>query len=139
MNTIAIFDIGKTNKKLFLFDESYTLVHEQSIQIPERVDEDGDTCDDEKTLTYWVRESFHQLIQNPKFNIKALNFSGFGASFVHLDKNGKPAAPLYSYLKPFPADLKEKFYTDYVADKIIARQTASPDLGGDVTTCSNVA
>jgi sugar (pentulose or hexulose) kinase len=129
MTSIAIFDIGKTNKKLFLFDEAYNLVYEQSIQIPEIKDEDGDTCDDLEALTDWVKNSFGELVQNPKFNVKALNFSGFGASFVHLGKNGKPVAPLYSYLKPFPADLKQKFYAAYGDEQTIARQTTSPDLG----------
>lgn len=40
-HVIAIFDVGKTNKKLFLFDEQYKLVFEQSQTFEETKDEDG--------------------------------------------------------------------------------------------------
>ncbi|WP_246229511.1 hypothetical protein [Mucilaginibacter humi] len=30
---IAVFDVGKTNKKLFLFDESYNIVFERSASL----------------------------------------------------------------------------------------------------------
>jgi hypothetical protein len=38
---IAVFDIGKTNKKVFLFSEQYEIVFEQSTQFDEITDEDG--------------------------------------------------------------------------------------------------
>ena len=36
---IAIFDVGKTNKKLFLFDENYKIVFERSARFTETTDE----------------------------------------------------------------------------------------------------
>ena len=44
--SIAIFDIGKTNKKLFLFDEDYKIVFEKNECLTEIKDEDGDACED---------------------------------------------------------------------------------------------
>jgi len=41
-SVIAIFDIGKTNKKLFLFDEQYRMVLEKTEQFEETTDDDGD-------------------------------------------------------------------------------------------------
>ena len=32
---ILIFDVGKTNKKVLLFDEQYKLLQEESIQLEE--------------------------------------------------------------------------------------------------------
>jgi glycerol kinase len=43
---IAIFDIGKTNKKILLFDRSLKLVRQEEQQFEERLDEDGFPCDD---------------------------------------------------------------------------------------------
>ena len=48
---IAIFDIGKTNKKLLLFDQQYKLLHEESTQINETTDEDGFACEDIDALS----------------------------------------------------------------------------------------
>lgn len=127
--TIAIFDIGKTNKKLFLFTENYEIVYEKSTQFSEITDEDGDACEDLKLLSKWVNETFEEVLQSPDFEIKALNFSTYGASFVHLDAEGKVIAPLYNYLKPYSEELKKQFYDNYEGEQVFSRKTASPVLG----------
>jgi sugar (pentulose or hexulose) kinase len=126
---IAIFDIGKTNKKLLLFDEGYQLVYEESAQLPETKDEDGFDCEDIMLLTDWVTKSFHKILQDDRFIIKAVNVAAYGASFVYLDEERKVMLPLYSYLKPYPDKLLKKFYADYGDEKLIGKQTASPSLG----------
>lgn len=128
-NVTAIFDVGKTNKKLFLFDAQYNIVHEESTKLDEIKDEDGFECEDVEVLTNWIREKFIEVSSNNKYNIQAVNFSGYGASFVHVDKHGKPVVPLYNYLKPYPEKLQQQFYTTYGGESLIARQTASPVLG----------
>ena len=102
IKTTAIFDIGKTNKKLFLFDEEANVVFEQSTVIPETVDEDGFACENIEELERWIRESLKSVLNNKKFLIEKLNFSAYGASLVHLNKEGKRITPLYNYLKPLP-------------------------------------
>ncbi len=126
---IAIFDVGKTNKKLFLFDEHYRIVYEKTLQFSETLDEDGDPCENLAALTAWGRNSIKELISLEGFDIKALNFSAYGASFVHIDEEGKPVAPLYNYLKPFPEKLKKKFYNTYGGEIPVSMITASPVLG----------
>lgn len=126
---IAIFDVGKTNKKLFLFDEKYNKVFEETIQLKETVDEDGDTCENLSLLTEWVRDSFKKLMLLPGFEIKAVNFSAYGASFVHMMEEGKNLLPLYNYLKPYPKNLQDEFYNTYGGEKKIAKETASPVSG----------
>jgi sugar (pentulose or hexulose) kinase len=126
---IAIFDVGKTNKKLFLFDEHYRIVYEKTEQFAETIDEDGDACENLEALTAWGRDSLKELSEMKQFDIKALNFSAYGASFVHIDEEGKPVAPLYNYLKPFPEKLKKKFYNDYGGEIFLSMITASPVLG----------
>src|SRR5262249_28376765 len=55
--------------------------------------------------------------------------SSYGASLVHLDDANKPLIPLYNYLKPYPEKLKKQFYDTYGGENLIAKQTASPELG----------
>ncbi|HCL83114.1 MAG TPA: carbohydrate kinase, partial [Chitinophagaceae bacterium] len=43
---IAILDVGKTNKKLFLFDALYNIIWEDSRTLAETKDEDGYPCED---------------------------------------------------------------------------------------------
>lgn len=126
---IAIFDVGKTNKKVFLFDEGYHIVFEESVQLPETVDEDGFPCENVQLLTEWIETTFDRLDHSKDFFIKAINFSAYGASFVHLDEQHKPITPLYNYLKPYPRKLQNHFYQNYGGESAFALQTASPVLG----------
>jgi sugar (pentulose or hexulose) kinase len=125
----AIFDIGKTNKKLFLFNENYEIVLEKSTQFSEIQDEDDFPCEDVNLLKNWVLTSFEEISQLEKYDIKALNFSTYGASFVHVDADGETVAPLYNYLKPYPEYLRKQFYDTYGGEERFAQQTASPILG----------
>jgi sugar (pentulose or hexulose) kinase len=93
------------------------------------VDEDGDACENLEALTKWGKDSLKELIDLKEFEIKALNSSAYGASFVHIDDDGKPVAPLYNYLKPFPEELKKNFYDDYGGEISVSMITASPVLG----------
>ena len=126
---IAIFDIGKTNKKIFLFDKKYNKIFEEGIQLKETVDEDGDACEDLTLLTEWVKTTYEKIIQLPGFQIKAINFSAYGASFVHIMEEGQPLLPLYNYLKPYPQLLQNEFYTAYGGKIKIEKETASPSSG----------
>ncbi len=126
---IAVFDIGKTNKKLLLFNEAYQVVFEESVCMAETVDEDGFPCEDLQRLSGWIADKFVQLLQEERYQIRAVNFSAYGASFVHLDETGQPCLPLYNYLKPYPQELQAQFYNTYGGEDKMATETASPILG----------
>lgn len=126
---IAIFDIGKTNKKLFLFDEHYHIVYEKSARFEETTDEDGDACENVTALTAWVRTLLDEVFTQTQFSVKALNFTTYGASFVHIDDKGEVIAPLYNYLKPYPPALSKAFYEQYGGELAVSNATASPVLG----------
>jgi sugar (pentulose or hexulose) kinase len=126
---IAIFDVGKTNKKLFLFDQNYKVVFERSARFLETVDEDGDPCENIESLRLSVFDSLRTVFARKEFQVKAINFSTYGASFVYIDENGDPVTPLYNYLKPYPEALRKKFYDDYGGEAEFSSRTASPILG----------
>lgn len=124
-----IYDIGKTNKKLFVFNESLEIVHREEEQLPLTVDEDGDECEDLLLLSNWIKSSFEALKTKEDFEIVAVNVSAYGASLVHLDSSGNPICPLYNYTKPFPKSLRLAFETKYGPIGKALLETASPDLG----------
>lgn len=126
---IAVFDVGKTNKKLFLFDERYKIVFERSARFTETLDEDGDPCENLESLRLSVFDSLREVFKNPEFEIMAINFATYGASFVYIDEDGKPLAPLYNYLKSYSETLKTQFYDTYGGQEVFSNLTASPVLG----------
>jgi sugar (pentulose or hexulose) kinase len=126
-----IYDIGKTNKKCLVFSDEGKVIDECSEQFAETVDEDGFACEDLNKLTEWVLGQYDLFRKNESYHIKAINFATYGASFVHIDANGKLVTPLYNYLKPFPEKIKENFLATYFngnADEF-ALNTASPFMG----------
>lgn len=126
---VAIFDIGKTNKKLFLFNESYQIVFEKSAHFDETVDEDGDPCEDLARLQSFVQTGLKSVLDSKDFRIRAVNCSAYGASLVYIDETGNTIGPLYNYLKPYPPKLQKQFYDTYGGEKLFSFQTASPVLG----------
>lgn len=126
---IAIFDVGKTNKKLFLFDENYRIVYEKTARFIETTDEDGDPCENLESLKSSVFDSLKEVFREKEFDINAINVSAYGASFVHIDDQGEPVTPLYNYLKEYPEKLKKQFYNTYGGEKEFAQISASPVLG----------
>ena len=129
MRGTVIFDIGKTNKKCVVFNEHYQEIYKEIAQFDEIKDDDGFPCDDLAAITQWIKITFQSIVQNPEFEIQAVNFSSYGASFVHIDQFGEAVTPLYNYLKPFPEDLKSDFHSQYGTPLSFATQTASPPLG----------
>ena len=126
---ILIFDIGKTNKKLFLFNEGYQVVHEIAAQFAETLDEDGFACEDIYALSQWITSSIDTVKQNKAFDIKQIHYSAYGASFVFINEELKPLAPFYNYLKPFKASTQEQFELSYGSMEQMSLATASPFLG----------
>lgn len=126
-----IYDIGKTNKKVLVFSEAGKVIDEYSEQFPETADEDGFPCENLDKLTEWVLGQYNLLRKNENYHIKAINFATYGASFVHIDNEGKPLTPLYNYLKPLNETIKEQFLSKYFhnsADEF-ALNTDSPFMG----------
>lgn len=124
----AIFDIGKTNKKFFLFDDDLRQQHREYHKLPTVTDDDGFACDDLPGLTRWIRDTVAHTITSGKYTLKYLNFSTYGATLVHLDADGQPVTPLYNYLKPLPEEIIREFFRRYPKAENNT-ETASPSLG----------
>ena len=126
---IAIYDIGKTNKKIILFNEDLKIVSEIEEKFDEILDDDGFECDDIEHIELWIKESLGKLIHSEKYDLKAVNFTTYGATLVYLDENGKRLTPVYNYLKPLDDKIPESLYKRYGGTDEFCRRTASPALG----------
>lgn len=124
-----VFDIGKTNKKFFLFDKNYKEVVREYTELPLTIDEDGYPTEDLAALQNWIKDNFNAILDDENFEVKAINFSTYGASFVHLDQKGNVLTPLYNYTKPMDEDILDLFYKKHGSKLKIARETASPQAG----------
>ncbi|MBY0433229.1 MAG: carbohydrate kinase [Cyclobacteriaceae bacterium] len=130
----AIFDVGKTNKKLLLFDSVGKVLRETQYHLATTADEDGFPCEDIDELTRWIKSEWRKLLTSEEYKVVAVNFAAYGASFVHVGNNGKPIAPLYDYMKPIPKKILNRFYKS-VRNQFrqninqFTQTTCSPSLG----------
>jgi sugar (pentulose or hexulose) kinase len=126
---IAIFDVGKTNKKFLLFDAGMKLVHQEEEKFEEIADDDGFPCDDIDKLESWMQACLSDILKSGAYSIKAINFSTYGATLMYVDDNGKRLTHVYNYLKPMSEEVLEGFYKSYGDLEEFCRKTASPALG----------
>ncbi len=124
-----VFDIGKTNKKLMLFDDQYEVVHESYTQLDEIEDDDGYPGENLGALTQWITDRLHATAADERFQIRGINISGYGASIVNLDARGELATPFYNYTKPLPDDFYDHFFTRFGEPAEFETAIASPLSG----------
>lgn len=125
----AVFDIGKTNKKFFLFDEDFKEVFREYSKFDHILDQDGYPTEDLHKLQLWLKAVFNRILATDQYDIKAINFSSYGASLVHLDENGEAITPLYNYTKPIDQEIINKFYQSYGPELTFIQQTGSSKEG----------
>ncbi|MEN8139080.1 MAG: FGGY family carbohydrate kinase, partial [Bacteroidota bacterium] len=126
---IAIFDIGKTNKKVILFDYNFNVVYQREERFNEILDDDGFACDDIVKIEKWIDDAIEVITNDGTYIIKAVNFSTYGASLIYLDEKGERITPLYNYLKQLPKYIIDGFYSKNGGLVEFSRKTASPALG----------
>jgi len=128
-SVIAIFDVGKTNKKFILFNEKMKMVSEEEQKFAEVKDEDGFECDDLDLIEKWLLAKVRELAKSDRYNLTHVNITTYGATVVCLDDSGKRITPAYNYLKPLDERIPESIYKRYGGRDEFCRRTASPALG----------
>jgi sugar (pentulose or hexulose) kinase len=126
---IAVFDIGKTNKKLLLFNDKLEVVFQHEEKFPTTVDEDGFECDDIEMIERWMKAVIDEMVSDEKFILMGINFSTYGASLAFVDADNRRLTPIYNYLKPIDAKHAQALYDGYGGEAEFCRKTASPALG----------
>lgn len=125
----AIFDIGKTNKKIILFNNDFKVVSEDEQKFAEIMDDDGFECDDIDLIEKWIKDTLVSLVKSEEYDLKAVNFTTYGATVVYLDADGKRVTPVYNYLKQMDENIAEGLYKRHGGRDEFCRRTASPALG----------
>lgn len=128
LKVTAVFDIGKTNKKFFLFDKNFKEVYKEYIQFDEITDEDGYPTENLPQLQKWLKSVFNKILDSNDYDVEAINFSSYGASLVHLDENGIPLTPLYNYTKPLDKSIVNNFIKRYGPREDFLKTTGCSDL-----------
>ncbi|RLE93264.1 MAG: hypothetical protein DRN04_07675 [Thermoprotei archaeon] len=123
---IAVFDIGKTNKKFTVFDEELNVAYTTSTKIEEKKT-NGIICDDVDAINSWVLSVLDSALS--RFNIGSIVFTTFGATVVLLDAEDKLAFPVVSYNQEIEPEVRQKFFEEYGSPEELYVRTGTPPLG----------
>lgn len=126
---IAILDIGKTNKKFFLFDKNYRIVYQKALSFALILDEDGNECENLPAVEQFLLNTIKEVLASEKYTVEIINFSTYGASLVHIGLNGKPVAKMDNYLTPYPNGLLSLLFAKDIAKLQFELETCCPIQG----------
>ncbi len=125
-SVVAVLDIGKTNKKVSLYDRSFAVLREERTTVEAKEWNGIEVEDTERVLT-WFRETLKAF--SGEFKIRAIAITTHGATFVLLDEEGKLALPVISYTAERGAEVQQEFYDEFGSVEELHRSTGSADIG----------
>ena len=126
---VAILDIGKTNKKIALYDRDLKQITSRSIQLDSQPAPDGSGIAYEQidAMVGWLKNSLSELAAD--YDILNISITTHGATFALIDAAGKLVKPVMSYTSDPVGDFDSKFYAEYGDAKELQAETFSPPLG----------
>lgn len=102
--SLAVFDLGKTNSKLFVFSAAGEALYEARTK-PVWADHDGKSVLDERHLFAWMQQTLS--VAADAFDITGVMFSGHGCTFALVDEDGL-THPILDYEQEPPADISRR-------------------------------
>lgn len=95
MSLIAVIDIGKTNKKVALFDEHLQQVAHAQSPFPALPNAEGILCEQTDAIWAWLKQQLAELYAKHPF--AALSITTHGAAWAALNAQGGLAIPVIAY------------------------------------------
>lgn len=104
---VAVLDIGKTNKKIRVYDDRLRPIATRKRHIDTIRYEELDV-EDVEAIEEWFLETLSELAG--EYPIRALSITTHGASVVCVGEHGRPSVPPVAYTNEPEASLHDEFY-----------------------------
>ena len=124
--SIAVFDIGKTNKKFTVFDGDLNAIHTSSIRMGEKRS-NGLICDDVDAIRAWMHSTLNEALN--RYDIGSIVVTTFGATVALLDSNDALSFPVVSYNQEVEPAVREGFFEEFGSPEELYARTGTPPLG----------
>lgn len=125
-NYIAVVDVGKTNKKVLIYDLRLKCVDSVYKNFDE-FEEAGVIYEDLENMTIWIRDQL-KIFAN-KYIIKAISVTTHGAFAVGIDVNGNLAVPPVAYTTDAGENFRQDFYNTFGHPHTLKRATGTTEIG----------
>jgi len=128
---IAVLDIGKTNKKVAIYDDAMKPLVARKRKIEtirlRNYDDAGDIdVEDIDGIENWFLEELKKLAT--RYPIRVISISTHGASLVCVDAEGRPSVPPLPYTHEVPSDVHERFWAAMGNPHEIQTSTATAEI-----------
>ena len=123
---IVVFDLGKTNKKLILFDQDLNMLDQEKI-VFEEYEEGNIRYDPVTDIERWLFKTLRKFARSYS-SIKSISISAHGATFVGINESGKISFPEISYTTDPGDDFHAEFFREFGNRKALQLETGTPDF-----------
>ena len=104
---IAVLDIGKTNKKILIYDQNLNMVDSVYKSMPAVPYEELEVENVEE-IESWFYDKLKTF--SSRFDIRTISISTHGTTCVCVNSKGELSVPVVSYTNEVPEDFHEEFY-----------------------------
>jgi len=119
---VAVIDIGKTNKKIHIYDESLELVDSRSRSF-ESVERDGIPWIPSEAVEEWLLDNLSAL--GAEYEVGLVSIATHGATFACVDESGGLAIPIIDYTYEPGDAFHDEFYETVGSRTDLQRETAT--------------
>jgi len=123
---IAVIDIGKTNKKVLVFDEELTLIDSAYRTFDEYI-EDNIHYENLEQAAQWIFEQLGEFARS--YTILSIGITAHGASMVGVDEKGELAVPPVAYTTDAGEEFREEFYHRFGSPVDLQKETKTAEIG----------
>lgn len=124
---LAVIDIGKTNKKLLVYDYELNRVDSVS-ETFEEFHENGLIHEPVRDALNWYFSQLREMAG--KYDIGAVSVTAHGSAFICLDDEGAQTAPVLSYTTDPGQEFHDKFSRRFGDLRELQVRTMTPDMPG---------
>jgi sugar (pentulose or hexulose) kinase len=123
---IAVIDVGKTNKKVLIFDQNLKIVDSAYKSFDEYIE---DTVHYERVeeTSAWIMDQLN--VFSKTYPVKALSVTTHGATMMCIDKNGGLALPPVAYTTDAGEKFDQDFYTEFGSMESLQEETCTAKIG----------
>lgn len=122
---IAVLDIGKTNKKVALFDQRMQMRETRKRRF-DAVASDGLQVEDVESIMDWFLDQLAELAT--RFDIRAIAPTTHGAASVCVGEEGTPIVPPVDYTQTVDESVHERFFRAMGEAKELQAATATAEV-----------
>lgn len=122
---IAVFDVGKTNKKLLVYDQQLQLIETVSERFA-AVQQHGVSAEPVVEIERWLIRNLNRFAE--QYPIRVISVATHGAAFVCVDRDGEPTVPALDYTHDPGDDFHDTFFEAFGSRIELQQQTATAEL-----------